>query len=96
MTYICATYERFLAVTNVLKNMVNTLVEHPSPRLLKHIVRCYLRLSDNARSKEALRSALPDAFRNGTLTAQLRDDRETVKRWMTQLLMNLQEPVHSM
>ena len=29
--------------------MVLALVKEPSPRLLKHVVRCYLRLSDNAR-----------------------------------------------
>ena len=29
--------------------MVASLAKEPSGRLLKHIVRCYLRLSDNAR-----------------------------------------------
>ena len=29
--------------------MVNNLAREPSARLLKHVVRCYLRLSDNAR-----------------------------------------------
>lgn len=47
LSYICATYERFTAVSNVLGNMVNMLVEQPSQRLLKHIVRCYLRLADS-------------------------------------------------
>ena len=28
-------------------------------RLLKHIIRCYLRLCDNARAREALRQCLP-------------------------------------
>ncbi len=46
---ICATYERFYAVSTVLSNMVTALVEQPSQRLLKHIVRCYLRLADNPR-----------------------------------------------
>lgn len=36
-------------VSTVLSNMVAVLVEQPSVRLLKHIVRCYLRLSDNLR-----------------------------------------------
>ena len=34
-------------------NLVGALVEQPSARLLKHIVRCFLRLSDNARAREA-------------------------------------------
>lgn len=36
-------------VSTVLSNMVQTLIEVPSVRLLKHIVRCYLRLSENPR-----------------------------------------------
>lgn len=49
LTYICHTYERFYAVGTVLSNMVNQLVETQAVRLLKHVVRCYLRLSDNVR-----------------------------------------------
>ena len=49
LTYICHTYERFYAVGAVLSNMVNQLVETQAVRLLKHVVRCYLRLSDNLR-----------------------------------------------
>lgn len=47
LTYICHTYERFFAVGTVLSNMVSQLVETQAVRLLKHVVRCYLRLSDN-------------------------------------------------
>ena len=49
LDYICTTAERFFAVGRVLGNMVATLAEQPSSRLLKHIIRCYLRLSDNPR-----------------------------------------------
>lgn len=49
LNYICQTAERFYAVSTVLNNMIDALVEQPSVRLLKHIVRCYLRLSDNQR-----------------------------------------------
>jgi len=49
LRYICATAERFFAVGSVLGSMVVTLAEQPSTRLLKHIIRCYLRLSDNPR-----------------------------------------------
>lgn len=41
--YICATYERFYAVGTVLSNMVTQLVEQQTVRLLKHVVRCFLR-----------------------------------------------------
>jgi len=52
LNYICATAERFFAVGAVLGNMVVAqaqLQDLPSQRLLKHIIRCYLRLSDNPR-----------------------------------------------
>ena len=49
LAYICTTAERFYAVSTVLSNMVTKLLETPSVRLLKHIVRCYLRLSENER-----------------------------------------------
>ena len=48
----------------VLSSMVTGLAEAPSVRLLKHIIRCYLRLSDNPRAREALRQCLPDLLRN--------------------------------
>ena len=90
LNYICATAERFYAVSTVLSNMVAVLVEQPSVRLLKHIVRCYLRLSDNLRAREALRQCLPDSLRDKTFGNALKDD-VTVNRWLTQLLFNIGE-----
>jgi hypothetical protein len=43
LAYICQTYERFYAVGTVLSNMVNALVDQQTVRLLKHVVRCFLR-----------------------------------------------------
>eukprot|EP00187_Rhodella_violacea_P002124 CAMPEP_0174900770 /NCGR_PEP_ID=MMETSP0167-20121228/32552_1 /TAXON_ID=38298 /ORGANISM="Rhodella maculata, Strain CCMP736" /LENGTH=292 /DNA_ID=CAMNT_0016142271 /DNA_START=17 /DNA_END=895 /DNA_ORIENTATION=+ len=88
LSYICATAERFYAVSTVLSNMIAALVETPSARLLKHIIRCYLRLSDNPRAREALRQCLPEALRDDTFTATLEDDVST-KRWLTSLLFLL-------
>ncbi|PJF19476.1 Cell differentiation protein rcd1, partial [Paramicrosporidium saccamoebae] len=47
LDYICQTYERFFSVTTVLNSMALQLVEQKSLRLVKHVVRCYLRLADN-------------------------------------------------
>merc|ERR1711884_961551 len=58
LTYICQTAERFYAVSSVLAKMVTTLQQTPSIRLLKHVIRCYLRLSDNPRARGALRQCL--------------------------------------
>lgn len=92
LNYVCQTYERFFAVSAVLSNMVSQLVEFPptSPRLLKHVVRCYLRLSDNARAREALRQILPEPLRDATFSHTLREDSGT-KRCLAQLLVNLSD-----
>ncbi|KAF5383583.1 hypothetical protein D9615_003704 [Tricholomella constricta] len=91
LTYICHTYERFYAVGTVLSNMVNQLVETQAVRLLKHVVRCYLRLSDNLRAREALRACLPEPLRDQTFSTLLKGDMVT-KRCLTTLLHNLNEP----
>ncbi|KAL4860705.1 hypothetical protein BDV12DRAFT_181201 [Aspergillus spectabilis] len=92
LAYICATYERFYAVGTVLSNMVTQLVEQQTVRLLKHVVRCFLRLSDNSRAREALRQCLPEPLRDATFSSILRDDAAT-KRCLAQLLINLSDNV---
>jgi len=47
LQYICQTYERFYAVGTVLSNMVTQLVDQQTVRLLKHVVRCFLRFVSN-------------------------------------------------
>ncbi|CAI0379401.1 unnamed protein product [Linum tenue] len=88
LDYICTTAERFFAVGRVLGNMVTTLSEQPSPRLLKHIIRCYLRLSDNLKACDALRSCLPERLRDATFNSCLHED-PTTRRWLQQLLHNV-------
>ncbi|XP_057857987.1 uncharacterized protein LOC131067068 isoform X2 [Cryptomeria japonica] len=88
LAYICATAERFYAVGAVLGNMVSSLAEQPSVRLLKHIIRCYLRLSENPRACEALKNCLPDILRDATFSSCLRED-PTTRRWLTQLIINV-------
>lgn len=93
LEYICATYERFCNVAITLEKMVVRLAEkdYTNPgRLLKHIVRCYLRLSDNHRAKEALRQCLPEQLKDTTFAPDLKED-QTTKRWLVQLRKNLEE-----
>ncbi|XP_078184696.1 CCR4-NOT transcription complex subunit 9 isoform X3 [Callithrix jacchus] len=90
LAYICQTYERFSHVAMILGKMVLQLSKEPSARLLKHVVRCYLRLSDNPRAREALRQCLPDQLKDTTFAQVLKDD-TTTKRWLAQLVKNLQE-----
>ncbi|KAK6625961.1 CCR4-NOT transcription complex subunit 9 [Polyplax serrata] len=79
----------FSHVAMILGKMVLSLAKEPSARLLKHVVRCYLRLSDNPRAREALRQCLPDQLRDATFANCLQDDKSTT-HWLTQLLKNLE------
>ncbi|PIK49591.1 putative cell differentiation protein RCD1-like [Apostichopus japonicus] len=90
LSYICQTYERFSHVAMILGKMVLALAKEPSARLLKHVVRCYLRLSDNQRARGALRQCLPDQLKDTTFANVLKDDNST-KRWLAQLIKNLSE-----
>lgn len=69
--------------------MVIQLAKDPSARLLKHVVRCYLRLSDNSRAREALRQCLPDQLRDTTFHHCLAEDKSS-KHWLANLLKNLE------
>ena len=91
LNYVCATAERFYAVSTVLANMVQLLQVHPSVRLLKHVVRCYLRLADHARAREALKTCLPAALRDNTFAPHLHSD-VTVQKWLSQLLVTVGSP----
>lgn len=90
LAYICQTYERFSHVAMILGKMVISLAKEQSSRLLKHVVRCYLRLSDNARAKEALRQCLPDQLRDNTFSNCLKEDRST-QHWLRSLHKNLSD-----
>ena len=75
------------------ENGVNFAASHHSPlgssgRLLKHVVRCYLRLSDNMEARKALANILPEPLKDGTFSALLQDDPAT-KNCLTQLLQNI-------
>jgi CCR4-NOT transcription complex subunit 9 len=90
LSYICQTYERFSHVAMILGKMIITLAKENSPRLLKHVIRCYLRLSDNPRAREALRQCLPDQLKDSTFNNCLKDDKST-RNWLGQLLKNLEQ-----
>ncbi|XP_043189348.1 CCR4-NOT transcription complex subunit 9-like [Amphibalanus amphitrite] len=91
LSHVCQTYERFSHVARTLGNMVINLEKEKSARLLKHVIRCYLRLSDNPRAREALRSVLPDQLKGDTFDGCLEDS--SVRNWLTLLRKALDEPV---
>nr|AFK44780.1 unknown [Lotus japonicus] len=83
--YVFARPDRFFAIGQVLGKVVAFLVEQPSIRLLKHVIRCYLLLSEHWRGVEALSSCLPEMFRDGTFSNLLREDPDLM-RFLQQLL----------
>lgn len=74
LNYVCATYDRFEAVAKVLAGMVTQLRDQPTSRLLRHLIRCYLRLSDNLEARNTLKSVLPVELSNDSFKSVLKDD----------------------
>eukprot|EP00771_Trimastix_marina_P000745 gnl/Trimastix_PCT/1775.p1 GENE.gnl/Trimastix_PCT/1775~~gnl/Trimastix_PCT/1775.p1 ORF type:complete len:301 (-),score=44.76 gnl/Trimastix_PCT/1775:14-916(-) len=67
--FICSTVERFFAVSSVLGRVVDDLVQNPCDRLLRHVIRCYLRLAENNRAHNALQQCLPNALASNTFAS---------------------------
>lgn len=90
LTYMCATYDRFTHVANVLGKMIENLPVDGknSNRLFKHVLRCYVRFSEHVRARDALRSVFPQKFQDNTFLNQLREDR-ALAQWMLTLCRNI-------
>ncbi|AAZ10632.1 CAF 40 [Trypanosoma equiperdum] len=86
LKYVCLTPERFTAVATVLGKLVES--KDCSTRLLRYIIRCYLRLSENQRGREALSRCLPQALRNATYKQALESNTGLVRN-LLQLLVNI-------
>jgi CCR4-NOT transcription complex subunit 9 len=89
LNYICLTPERFTAVATVLRGMVGS---DCTARLLRHIIRCFLRLSEHPKARDALKKCLPDELRNDAFAKTIADD-PNMKKWLVQLLINIEDPV---
>ncbi|GBE59142.1 cell differentiation [Babesia ovata] len=96
LAYVCATAERFYAVAAVLNSMVMSLLESPSRRILKHVVRCYLRLSENPRARDMLRKCLPKPLRKiDPVFYPCLKEEPMLKKWLLQLICDT-EPTQEM
>ncbi|GME81649.1 unnamed protein product [Ambrosiozyma monospora] len=90
LAYICQTFDRFDAVSNVLKLMIEQLVSNPTVRLLRHVIRCYLRMADNPDARIALKDRLPQNLKDDTFSEILRED-VTTRSCLAQLLSLIQQ-----
>ena len=95
LNYLCETAERFLAVSTVLNNMVITQIhEKPSTRLLKHIIKCYNRLTENPRAQLALGQNMPEIVKEKRLIEnQLDENSKKCLKNLCEVLENLQQKV---
>lgn len=89
LSHVCETFGRFSHVAVILGKLVLELASQPAPRLLKQVILCYLRLSDNQQAKEALRQCLPDQLQDSTFTTSLEEDK-SIKQWQQRLMKNLE------
>lgn len=85
LSFVCATSEQFYLVAKALKKMVNPSTSPPSPRLLKHVIRCFLRLAEHSKACEALKDLLPRAFTDGTFASLVHTD-HAATRWLQNLV----------
>ncbi|CAJ2634013.1 unnamed protein product [Trifolium pratense] len=91
LAYVCATAHRFFAVSRILDMVMEYVQRQPSSRLLKLIIPCYSRLSENrGRAGIALTSSLPGVFANPAFINSLRED-PTTWRWAEQLYENIRK-----
>uniref|UniRef100_A0ACD5XI56 Uncharacterized protein n=1 Tax=Avena sativa TaxID=4498 RepID=A0ACD5XI56_AVESA len=90
LIYICSAPERLHAVGSLLAYMVVPRPDQPpaSARLLKHIIICFDRLSENPSACAELQTLLPDMLKDGTVDSCLVDDPATRGR-LQQLLHNV-------
>ena len=93
LLYVCQTEERLLALAQILKDIIediakdkDTRADKDGQRLLRHIMRCLLRLSENPSANERLAEYIPDCIRNPNNNV-IKD--EQVRKWYFSLMKNL-------
>ncbi|XVE72413.1 hypothetical protein DITRI_Ditri11bG0037700 [Diplodiscus trichospermus] len=91
MTYCFTLAERYLVVSHALAKMVERLAEEDErtvPRLLRNIIGCYLRLSENERTRKQLSTYIPSKLVDNSYINILQGDAEALAN-LQQLICNL-------
>ncbi|CEF66917.1 Cell differentiation protein RCD1 homolog [Strongyloides ratti] len=84
LNYICQTYERFNHVAKILKKSVENIASQrnsQTSRLFKQVVRCYSRLSYNAKAVHGLLEVLPDQLKDDTFKTEIDGDPQLKEAW---------------
>jgi CCR4-NOT transcription complex subunit 9 len=92
LQFVCQTAPNFIAVAEALEA---ELSENVTPRLLRHIIRCYNHLTEHPKARDALRQCLPKILRNGTLKRHLDEDAQ-LRQSLGRLLSTVGDPAASL
>lgn len=96
LKYLCMKPERYLAVSNVLNYMVESQLQKPSQRLLKHIIKCYYRLSENSRAQVALVKKVPSIVKHSNkINDSLDDSSKKLLQSLIETLRKVEDKHHS-
>ena len=87
LKYICSSPQRFFTISCVFSRMI---INNPSQRLCRHIIRSYARLSDNNLVKDILKENIPSCFKDKNFINSLDD---SSKKWMNYLNKSLNEKI---
>ena len=85
LNYVCEKLERFVHVSAALHQMLRGLNPDTNFRLLKQIVKCYHRLSENPLACETLRKCLPPELSDQSLVSTLRQQDPVFFQWLNEL-----------
>jgi CCR4-NOT transcription complex subunit 9 len=88
LSYICQTEQRLRSIIEQLNQMLSSQTDQPSLRLFKHIVRCYLRLTEDPKGMEELQKNIPTSLTSHSVIGMIKDDVITTK-FYNELLQRL-------
>ncbi|KAK0406331.1 hypothetical protein QR680_018512 [Steinernema hermaphroditum] len=87
LAHCSATPERITNVLHVLNIVVTHLTVHPSTRLLKLAIRCYISLSRNRQIFDLVKHTLPQSLKDNTFMAVFGSSRTVTCEWHCLLQM---------
>lgn len=90
--YLTETNDRTYALLDVLSFAIDKIISSPSIRLLKHVMRCYVRLSEDGNTKRLMRTCFPDNMSSRAI-CQLSCLDPMVRRWLEKLLTGMRKPI---
>lgn len=87
--------KRASTILDVLSTMVDELAKSLSVRLLKNVLRCYIRFLDSTLTLNVLSSNLPKALEDGTFSAPAQSDPH-LRKLFEKLFVGISQNVHQM